>query len=128
MTAARRELGRRAEELVARRLTATGWRIVERNARVAALRGELDLVALDGQALVFVEVKARRAGCARGPEAPAHAVGPGKQSKIRALAAAWLRERGYSVPRHRDLRFDVVGVRVAGDGRVTECEHLRGAF
>ena len=56
------------------------------------------------------------------------AVGPRKRAKLRALAAAWLRDRGYDVPRHRDLRFDVVGLRLDGAGRVTEYEHLRGAF
>ena len=130
MTAARQSLGRLAEDLVARRLCAEGWQIVERNARTNGvhLRGELDIIAVDGPALVFVEVKARRAGSTLGPETPALAVGPRKQAKIRALAAAWLRERGYDVPRHRDLRFDVVGLRLDAAGRVTEYEHIRAAF
>ncbi len=128
MTAARRQLGRAGEDEVARRLERDGWSIVARNARPAGVRGELDLVALDGDALVFVEVKARRAGSALGPETPAMAVGPRKRAKLRGLAAAWLRERAYDVPRHRDLRFDVVGLRVDAAGRVIEYEHLRGAF
>jgi putative endonuclease len=128
MTAARRRLGGAAEKLVAGRLEGGGWRVLARNVRPAGVRGELDLIALDGQTLVFVEVKARRAGCAAGPETPALAVGPRKQAKVRALAAAWLRERGYEVPRHRELRFDVVGVRLDAAGRVVEYEHLRAAF
>ena len=128
MTVARQNLGREAERLVARRLEAAGWSIVERNARPSGLRGEIDLIGIDRQVLVFVEVKARRAGSELGPERPAMAVGPRKRAKLRALAAAWLRERGYDVPRHRDLRFDVVGLRLDGRGRVTEYEHLRGAF
>jgi putative endonuclease len=92
------------------------------------VRGELDLIGLDGDALVFVEVKARRAGSAAGPETPALAVGPRKQRKLRSLAAAWLRDRGYDVPRHRELRFDVVGVRLDPAGRPVEYEHLRSAF
>lgn len=128
MTVARQNLGREAEALVARRLTASGWRIVERNARPPGLRGEIDLIAVDRHDLVFVEVKARRAGSDLGPELPAMAVGPRKRAKIRALASAWLRERGYDVPRHRDLRFDVVGLRMDAQGRVTEYEHLRAAF
>ena len=56
------------------------------------------------------------------------AVGARKRAKLRGLAAAWLRDRGYDVPRHRVLRFDVVGMRVDGEGRVVEYEHLRGAF
>jgi putative endonuclease len=128
MTAARQELGRSAEALVAARLERAGWRIVARNVRVGGVRGEIDVIAVDGPALVFVEIKARRAGSAAGPETPAMAVGPRKRAKLRGLAAAWLRDRGYDVPRHRDLRFDVVGLRVDGGGRVVDYEHLRGAF
>ena len=101
---------------------------VARNVRVGDVRGEIDLIALDGVALVFVEVKARRVGAGAGPETPAMAVGRRKRAKLRGLAAAWLRERGYDVPRHRDLRFDVIGLRVDASGRVTEYEHLRAAF
>jgi putative endonuclease len=128
MTLARQNLGRAAERLVAERLQGEGWRIVARNVRPSEVRGEIDLIALDGPALVFVEVKARRAGTSLGPETPAMAVGPGKRAKLRALAAAWLRDRGYEVPRHRELRFDVVGLRLDAGGRVTEYEHLRAAF
>jgi putative endonuclease len=128
MSVARQRLGRRAEGVVAAELARTGWRIVARNVRPAGVRGEIDLVALDGASLVFIEVKARSAGSATGPETPAMAVGPRKRAKLRALAAAWLRERGYDVPRHRELRFDVVGLRLDASGRVTEYEHLRAAF
>ncbi len=128
MTAARQRTGRHGEDLVAARLEHAGWLIAERNARTREVRGEIDLIALDGETLVFVEVKSRRAGTAAGPETPAMAVGRRKQAKLRSLAAAWLRDRGYEVPRHRELRFDVVGLRLDGAGRVTEYEHLRGAF
>ena len=128
MTIARRQTGSQGEQVVADRLARRGWRIVERNARTSEVRGELDLVALDGETLVFVEVKARSAGSVAGPETPAMAVGARKRAKIRMLAAAWLRDRGYDVPRHRDLRFDVVGLRLDGAGRVTEYEHLEAAF
>jgi putative endonuclease len=128
MTVARQILGREAEALVATRLEQAGWRIVARNARPSEVRGEIDLIAVDGGALVFVEVKARRTGSAVGPETPAMAVGPRKRAKLRGLAAAWLRDRGYDVPRHRELRFDVIGLRLDAAGRVTEYEHLRGAF
>jgi putative endonuclease len=128
MTASRQQLGRLAEALVAAELERAGWRIIARNARTAEVRGEIDLIAIDGTALVFVEVKARRAGSALGPETPAMAVGPRKRAKLRALAVAWLRDRGYDVPPHRELRFDVVGIRLDTDDRVVEREHLQGAF
>jgi putative endonuclease len=128
MTVARQRLGRKAEDLVCARLERAGWRIVARNVRVGQVRGEIDVIAVDGNALVFVEVKARREGGQLGPETPAGAVGVAKQRKIRGLAAAWLRERGYDVPWHRDLRFDVIGLRLGSAGRIVEWEHLRAAF
>jgi putative endonuclease len=128
MTVARQNLGRQAEALVARRLPQEGWLIVARNARTSDVRGEIDLIGVDGDALVFVEVKARSASSVMGPEVPALAVGPRKRAKLRSLASAWLRDRGYDVPRHRTLRFDVVGLRLDAAGRVTEYSHLRAAF
>ena len=128
MTVARQNLGRRAESIVAARREHAGWLIVERNARPAGILGEIDLIGVDRGALVFVEVKARRAASAHGPETPAMAVGARKRAKLRGLAAAWLRGRGYDVPRHRELRFDVVGLRLDDGGRVVSYEHLEGAF
>jgi putative endonuclease len=122
----RHVLGRLGEQLALEHLERLGYALVVRNHRTRF--GELDLVVHDGRALVFVEVKARRAGSAAGPETPAGAVGHRKRAKLRSLAAAWLRERGYDVPRHRDLRFDVVGLRLDAAGRVTEYEHIRAAF
>jgi len=66
MTETRQRLGRAAEDLVAERLAATAWELLERNARTR--HGELDIVALDGRTLVFVEVKAGHAGSLHGPE------------------------------------------------------------
>jgi len=128
MTLARQSLGRRVERLVASRLEAQGLAIVARNARVHTpeLIGEIDLIALDGDELVIVEVKAARAGSRQGPERPALAVGRRKQLRVRRLAGAWLSQRP-PLPRFRSLRFDVVGVRVDGR-RVVDYEQLRGAF
>jgi putative endonuclease len=124
VTFARQRLGRAAERLVAVRLERSGWRIVGRNVRLPS--GELDIVALEGSTLVFVEVKAGRSGAARGPERPAHAVGRRKQLKLRRLAREWIWERrgpsgvaGY--------RFDVVGVRFGEDG-LADIDHIRHAF
>ena len=124
MTFARLELGRRAERLVAIRLELSGWRLVGRNVRLPS--GELDIVALDGSTLVFVEVKAGRAGATLGPERPAHAVGRRKQLKLRRLAREWIAERrgpsGVS-----GYRFDVVGVSFGLDG-LADVDHIRNAF
>jgi putative endonuclease len=124
MTFARQRLGRRAEDLVAARLERSGWRMVGRNIRLPS--GELDIVALDGSALVFVEVKAGRAGTTVGPERPAHAVGRRKQLKLRRLAREWIADRrgpsGVS-----GYRFDVVGVCFGPNG-LADVDHIRNAF
>jgi putative endonuclease len=125
MTFARQRLGRRAENLVARRLRAAGWRILDRNARTRY--GEIDLIGLDAGSLVFVEVKAGRAGSSGGPGRPVLAVGVVKQRRIRSLARAWLATQA-TLPSHREIRFDVIGVTIDGDRRVSDFEHIRDAF
>jgi len=125
MTIARQKTGARAEELVAQRLAAAGWQILERNARTR--HGELDIVARDGRALVFVEVKAGRQGSAFGPERPILAVDRRKQLQVRRLATAWMAERR-DVPPYVEIRFDAVGVTFDRAGRVVDIEHIQGAF
>jgi putative endonuclease len=128
MTAARQRLGRRAEDLVAAALARDGAQVVAANVRPTGVRGEIDLIVLDGSTLVFVEVKARSAGSRRGPESPLLAVDRRKQLQLRRLAAAWLREAGERAPRRHGIRFDVVGLTLDGAGRVVEWHHVRGAF
>jgi putative endonuclease len=125
MTVARQRTGRRAEELVARRLAAAGWEIVERNARTRY--GELDIVARDGRALVFIEVKAGREGTSFGPERPVLAVDARKQRRVRKLATAWMAERR-GLPAYAEIRFDAVGVTFDRSGQVVDYEHIEGAF
>jgi putative endonuclease len=125
MTVARQSLGRRAEGIVAEQLRAAGWRIVARNVRTRF--GEIDIIAMDRGALVFVEVKAGRAGGRTGPTHPALAVGSDKQRRLRSLARAWL-AAGSGVPRFRELRFDVVGVSFGADGELLDVDHFRAAF
>ena len=129
VTRARQSLGRTAEELVAHRLAARGWRVVARNARIRTeeIAGELDIVALEGRTLVFVEVKAATSGRASGPELPALAVGRRKRLRLRRLAVAWLADRS-PLPARDAIRFDVIGVSLARDGRLVDYDHLRNAF
>jgi putative endonuclease len=125
MTVARQRTGRIAEQLVARRLAAAGWTILERNARTRF--GELDIVAIDGRALVFVEVKAGREGTAFGPERPILAVDRRKQLQVRRLATAWMTERR-GLPPYAEIRFDAIGVTLDRANRAIDYEHLKGAF
>lgn len=111
--------GAYGERVAAGHLIRDGMRILDRNWRCR--EGEIDLVALDRDALVFCEVKSRR-GNRFG--APLEAVVAAKARRLRVLARRWLAETG----RHaRDIRFDIVGVRPLPDGRV-RIEHLRGVF
>jgi putative endonuclease len=125
MTARRQRIGRAAEELVAGRLAASGWKIVERNARTRF--GELDIVALDHRALVFVEVKAGREDSAFGPERPILGVNRRKQQRVRRLATAWMGENRGAI-RYDGIRFDAIGVTFDRNGQVIDLEHLVGAF
>ena len=125
MTFARQRIGRRAEDLVAARLAGAGWRIVERNARTRL--GEIDIVAIDGGTLVFVEVKAGREGSDFGPERPALAVGPRKRHRIRRVATAWMATRR-DAPRYAEIRFDVFGVTFDRAGSNLTVEHIPNAF
>jgi putative endonuclease len=125
MTEPRQRLGRQAEDLVAERLAAAGWRIVERNARTR--HGELDIVALDHRTLVFAEVKAGRAGSSFGPERPVHSIDFRKQARVRRLATAWMGERR-DLPRYAEIRFDAIGVTFDRAGKAVDVEHLEGAF
>ena len=129
MTHQRLDRGRRGEEHAARQLAGAGWRLLERNARTRF--GEIDIVALEAEALVFVEVKTGRAGARVGPPRPVLAVGPEKQRRLRRLGAGWIsgrREAGERLPRFSQIRFDVIGVTVGSDGGVSDYEHLRDAF
>ncbi|MDJ0391919.1 YraN family protein [Rhodococcus sp. G-MC3] len=113
------ELGARGEALAALQLVDSGMEVVDRNWRCRY--GELDIVARDGDVVVFVEVKTRSG---TGYGTPAESVTYAKQQRIRRLALAWLDERGSPWVR---LRFDVIGVLMTRDGDPV-VSHLRGAF
>jgi putative endonuclease len=113
------DLGARGERIAAAYLTNVGLSVLDRNWRCR--EGELDLVARDGDALVFCEVKTRRG---TGYGHPVEAVTQAKQRRLRRLAQRWLAAHDEHAP---DLRFDVVGVLVRGDGPAV-VTHLPGAF
>jgi putative endonuclease len=112
-------VGRFGELLAAEHLVDSGMHLVDRNWRCPL--GEIDLVARDGDTLVFCEVKTRR-GSRYGP--PAAAVVRAKQLRLRRLAAEWLKVTGNHA---RDIRFDVVSV-LPGRRGAPRVEHLRSAF
>ena len=121
----RRATGRSAENICAHHLSRRGWRILARNWRIRA--EEVDLIARAGSTLVFVEVKSGHVGSLRGPPAPALAVGPHKQRRLRRLAEVWLAGPGRNLA-FRDTRFDVVGVIFGRDGEIAVYDHIEDAF
>jgi len=125
MTDSRRRTGQVAEDLIADQLAAEGWKILERNARTRY--GELDVVALDGRVLVFLEIKAARAGTSYGPERPILSIDFRKQRQVRRLGTAWIAERA-DFPAFADIRFDAVGVVLDRDDGAVDVEHIKGAF
>lgn len=113
-----KSLGSRGEEVAALYLVRHGYAILERNFRVPA--GEIDIVAGQGDTVVFAEVKTRRsAACGY----PAQAVDYHKQQKIILTAKWFLRQRHLE---ECPCRFDVLEVYVRGD--TCRIRHIEGAF
>jgi putative endonuclease len=111
------ETGRAGEEIAAAHLEARGLTILDRNVRFGD--GEIDLVAEEGQVLVFVEVRRRRTGSAG---AAAESVTARKRARVVRAARRWLARR----PRRAamEVRFDVVAL----DGEPPAVGWIRGAF
>ncbi len=115
----RRRLGNWGEHMAAIQLEAEGYAIVARNWRCAA--GEIDLVARDGETLVFVEVKTRR-GRAYG--APEEALTPRKAQKLLQLGAQYVYEQALG---DVNWRIDLVAVELDARGLLLRCDHIRNA-
>ncbi len=106
VTRDRLRCGAEGEDIAAAFLRARGYTIVERNLRSPA--GELDVVALDGRTIVFVEVRTRR-GWAHG--SALESVTAAKQRQVVRVAAFYLaRHHLHAHP----VRFDVVAIEVRG--------------
>ncbi|MFJ4106499.1 YraN family protein [Oerskovia enterophila] len=110
-------VGRYGEKIAARYLVEAGWVVLDRNWR--GTRGELDVVARDGDVLVVVEVKTRR-GTAYGH--PAEAVTPDKLARLRRLTGEWMAAHPV---RPGSVRIDVVAV-VLPQAGAAQVEHLVG--
>ena len=119
MTKARGEKGRRGEELAVQYLARHGYRIIQQNYRASC--GEVDIIAKDKDALVFVEVKTRTGS---GFGSPAEAVTYRKRQQISKTALVYLSQ-------HRLLnepaRFDVVSV-LLSKGAEPHIELITNAF
>jgi putative endonuclease len=117
-----RLFGDRGERLAVRHLKKSGLKIVTRNYRNRF--GEIDIIALDGQTIVFVEVKTRKSNAAGNP---LEAVDEAKQAKIIRVAEAYLKQRRLF---ENSVRFDVIGIVWNEDelNSKPELTHVRHAF
>lgn len=114
-----KELGRRGEEAAARYLYRRGYQILERNWECFA--GEADIIAQDGDALVFVEVKTRK-DCQKG--FPSEAVNAKKRERYEKIALAYLSGcESMEAP----IRFDVISIVVMGKDKAM-VRHQINAF
>lgn len=114
------ERGRLAEREAALYLRRRGYRIVAQNLRTKL--GEIDLVAVKGDVVAFVEVKARSSDEFG---TPYEALRPRQQKRIRRAAVAFATKKGWH---DRTLRFDLVAVDLDGQGRIVRIEHIPHAF
>jgi len=114
----RQQFGEAGEALAARLLSKRGYKILETNHRNPL--GEIDLIARDGDTLVFVEVKTRQSLHFGNPK---WAVTPRKQRKLSMVALYYLKTTGQSQSK---ARFDVVAIH--STGRRPEIELVRNAF
>lgn len=113
------ELGKLGEEAAVRFLKEKGFQIKELNYRSG--RGELDIIALDGEITVFIEVKARW-NLEMGD--PVYGVTPGKVNQLKKIAELYLYDHNIE---EIDCRFDVVTV-LFGVEKEPIIEHYVNAF
>jgi len=112
------QFGRKAEAMAVRYLKKQGYKIIARNHRTRS--GEIDIIAREGDTLVFVEVKARsseRFGSAKA------AVTPRKQRQVARVALGYLKVTDQS---HVKARFDVVTVTRCAEAHAVDL--IRNAF
>ncbi|PHS12530.1 MAG: YraN family protein [Blastopirellula sp.] len=113
-------LGQRGEDAAARFLKRLGYTILVRSDR--SILGELDIVAVDGETIVFVEVKTRVSDSAG---LPAEAVDDAKQQKLTRLALAYLKRNDLL---EYSARFDVIGILWPDSSKKPEITHYINAF
>jgi putative endonuclease len=116
----RRWFGNRSERAAARFLRRLGYRIVARN--YSCPYGELDLVALDGRCLIFVEVRSTERN---DPTIPAASVDDAKQRRLTQLALHFLQK--HQLLNHA-ARFDVLALCWPADSTEPVIEHYPNAF
>jgi putative endonuclease len=123
----RRALGRYGEKLAIEHLYARGFRLLARNYRTQ--RGEIDLIAFDGDTLIFVQVKTHqmRTSGGRVRKNPLAYLSASQMARYRWVAEAWLNDERSVPPPAQSMRFDAIGVLVDGRGAVVDLQHVEGS-
>ncbi|MBI4302295.1 MAG: YraN family protein [Chloroflexi bacterium] len=120
MTRARRQLGAWGERLAAEYLSQRGFHIIGRNLRTSL--GEIDIVALEGDCLVFIEVRTKKSASFGAPE---ESFTPAKKERLVTLAQEYIQS-------HQDIpdnwRIDVVAVEINPQGQLQRIEHIANAI
>ncbi|MFC1563306.1 YraN family protein [candidate division KSB1 bacterium] len=111
--------GDKGEKIACKYLKKHGIKIVEKNYR--AVRGEIDIIGMDGNCLVFFEVKTNSSPSDIPPELR---VNTAKQRQIGKIAGAYLQEKKLY---ETDCRFDVISVTLGEKGNHV-ISHIRNAF
>ena len=106
MTRERLDLGKTGEDLALREIERLGYRCILRNYRCAL--GEVDLIAADGDTLVFIEIKTRKGKTLTYAK---EAVTPRKKRQLSKVALAYLKANGCPDAK---ARFDVVAINLSG--------------
>ena len=113
-----KSLGVEGENLAVKFLKKKGFRIIGRNFKTPL--GEIDIIAKDGNTLVFVEVKTRTDDTFG---YPFEAVNKRKRQKLRDLASLYLKR----LKKEPSVRFDVLSILYTNKGK-KEIEHIKDAF
>ena len=114
----KQKVGKQGEDIAVNYLRKRGYHILERNFR--AYGCEIDIVAQDGDVLVFLEVKTNKRGGFGEPECR---VTPQKQKQIGIAAQGYLQEMDFQ---KNDCRFDVVSIEMTGSNN--KIHHIVDAF
>ncbi len=114
-----RQIGTEGEDLACAYLESKGWRILERNYFFE--KAEVDIVAYDDTAIVFLEVKYRTSSKYGQPEEYVSEI---KVENVFKAAEAWMYERKME---GSPMRFDVIGI-LQENNEAPEIRHIQDAF
>lgn len=112
-------MGEKGEMLASRHFRDKNYRIITANYR--SRFGEIDLIASDGQYIVFAEVKSR---CEDAIASPAEFVTDRKIMRIRATAKQYMAQHDCAL----QPRFDVIEVEFYANGELKSLNHIENAF